>query len=147
MVSVLATGPEVHVFKPSRGDGFLRTKKFCSTPSVGGEESRRPYVVRCYSMKKNLQVWIELLRKAKFPFLSLIPPDWYQMTLMVSFSALAKKWRDFSRRYHSTMALHAHMAPGVWTIGPLVAVVQRRSVTLQTWSLRSTVYFAFTSFV
>jgi hypothetical protein len=34
-----------------------------------------------------------------------------------------------SCRYHSTMVLHAHMPPGGWTIGSLVAAVQRRSLT------------------
>jgi hypothetical protein len=35
VVSVLATGPNVHGFKPGRGDGFLRMIKICSTPSFG----------------------------------------------------------------------------------------------------------------
>jgi hypothetical protein len=37
MVSVLATGPKVHRFKPSSGDGFLKVMKSCSTPSFKGE--------------------------------------------------------------------------------------------------------------
>jgi hypothetical protein len=36
---------------------------------------------------------------------------------------------------HSTMVLHAHISPGGWTIGPLVAAVQRQSLTPLTWSL------------
>jgi hypothetical protein len=40
----------------------------------------------------------------------------------------------FSR--HSTMVLHAHISPGGWTIGPLVAAVLRRSLTPSTWSSR-----------
>jgi hypothetical protein len=37
MVSVLATGPNVHRFKASQGDEFLRAIKIHSTPSFGGE--------------------------------------------------------------------------------------------------------------
>jgi hypothetical protein len=37
MVCVLAIGPKVHEFKPSRGDGFLRAIKIRSAPSSGGE--------------------------------------------------------------------------------------------------------------
>jgi hypothetical protein len=38
MVSVFVTGLKVRWFKPGRGDGYLRAKHFCSTPSFGGEE-------------------------------------------------------------------------------------------------------------
>jgi hypothetical protein len=37
VVSVLSTGRKGHGFKPGRGDGFLRTKKFRSTHSFGWE--------------------------------------------------------------------------------------------------------------
>jgi hypothetical protein len=37
LVSVLTIGPKGHRFKPSQGDGFLRTIKICSTPSFAGE--------------------------------------------------------------------------------------------------------------
>jgi hypothetical protein len=33
VVSVLATGPKGHWFKPGQGNGFLRTIKICGTPS------------------------------------------------------------------------------------------------------------------
>jgi hypothetical protein len=35
----------------------------------------------------------------------------------------------FPRPYHSTVAFHAHITPGRWTIGPLGAAVQRQSFT------------------
>jgi hypothetical protein len=35
VVSVLASGPKGRVFKPGRGDGFLRAKKIHSTSSFG----------------------------------------------------------------------------------------------------------------
>jgi hypothetical protein len=37
VVSDLATGPKGRVFKPGRGDGFLRAIKIISTPSFGWE--------------------------------------------------------------------------------------------------------------
>jgi hypothetical protein len=39
----------------------------------------------------------------------------------------------FLCRYHSTVALHAHMSPGEWTRGPIAAAFQRHSLTLSTW--------------
>jgi hypothetical protein len=39
----------------------------------------------------------------------------------------------FSHQYHFTMVLHAYISPGWWTIGPLVAADQRRSLTSSTW--------------
>jgi hypothetical protein len=35
--------------------------------------------------------------------------------------------------YNSTMALHKHISPGGWTIGPLVAAVQRHNLAPSTW--------------
>jgi hypothetical protein len=37
MVSMLAIGPEVLGFKPSRGDVFLTAINICNMPSFGGE--------------------------------------------------------------------------------------------------------------
>jgi hypothetical protein len=39
---------------------------------------------------------------------------------------------SFPCRHHYTMVLHAHASPGVCTIGPFVAAVQRRSFTAST---------------
>jgi hypothetical protein len=50
MVSVLATGPKVHGFKPGRGDGLLRAIKICSTPFFGEEVKPKAQVVRFYGM-------------------------------------------------------------------------------------------------
>jgi hypothetical protein len=41
-------------------------------------------------------------------------------------------------RYHSAVALDAHISPGGWTIGPLVAAVQRRSLTTSIWTTTTT---------
>jgi hypothetical protein len=43
----------------------------------------------------------------------------------------------FLCQYHSTMALHTRVLPGVWTTGPLSAVVQRHSLTPMTWTTKS----------
>jgi hypothetical protein len=32
------------------------------------------------------------------------------------------------------VALHVHTSPGGWTIGPLVAAVQRHTLTPSTWT-------------
>jgi hypothetical protein len=53
IVSVLATGPNVRVFKPSRGDRFLSAIKNRNTPSFGGEVKPSAQVVKFYGMLKN----------------------------------------------------------------------------------------------
>jgi hypothetical protein len=41
VVSMLATGPKGHGFKPGRGDGFLKAIKVRSTPSFEWEVKRK----------------------------------------------------------------------------------------------------------
>jgi hypothetical protein len=36
-------------------------------------------------------------------------------------------------QYHSTVAVHTHLSSGAWTIGRLLAAVQRRGLTSSTW--------------
>jgi hypothetical protein len=43
--------------------------------------------------------------------------------------------RSFPSRYRLNTVLHAHIPPGGWTIGTLVAAVQKRSLTPLTWSI------------
>jgi hypothetical protein len=43
----------------------------------------------------------------------------------------------FSYTYYSTMAVHMHILPGGWTLGLLVAAVQRNFLT----PLSGTTYF------
>jgi hypothetical protein len=50
MISVLATGPKGHGFKPGRGDGFLGVINIRSTPSFGWEVKPVVHVVRFYGM-------------------------------------------------------------------------------------------------
>jgi hypothetical protein len=53
------------------------------------------------------------------------------MFLLVTFSqrALVDEPEVLPCRYHSSMVLHAHISPGGWTVGPLVAAVRRHSLT------------------
>jgi hypothetical protein len=55
------------------------------------------------------------------------------MILLVEFSdSFVGRIVSFPCRYHFIMVNHAHISPGVWTVGPLAAV-QRRSLTPPTW--------------
>jgi hypothetical protein len=46
----------------------------------------------------------------------------------------------FPCRCHSTVALHTHVSRGEWTIGSLVAEIQRRSLTLSTRTTRKVLF-------
>jgi tetrahydromethanopterin S-methyltransferase subunit E len=46
----------------------------------------------------------------------------------------------FSSQYHFTLARHAHISSGWWTVGPLVAAVQRHSLTSSTSSTTNLCY-------
>jgi hypothetical protein len=52
VVSVLATGPKVRGFKPGRGRRIFKGDKIRSTPSFGGEVSRRSHVVDLRHVKE-----------------------------------------------------------------------------------------------
>jgi hypothetical protein len=102
MVSVLATGHKGRGFKPSRRDGFLKAVKIRSTPSFGWEVKPK---VRCRRK-------FSLLR----PFRLLAPN--------VSGGRTAREIWWTSEELSSagiiiniTMALHAHISPGGWTVG------------------------------
>jgi hypothetical protein len=78
--------------------------------------------------------------KATFSFLSPIPPARYQMTLRLGLpESSVGRIRSFPDRYHSTMIINDHVSPEGWTIGQLVAAVQRRVLTTSTWPSLSTV--------
>jgi hypothetical protein len=131
MVSVLAIGPSVRGIKPGRGDWFLMAIKIRSTPSFGGKvKLKAPCRKILWHIENQLQI-----RKKNFVnriYHSLRP-----------LPLLATRWlpessggwiRSFLCRRHSTMVVHAHTSPDEWTIGPLVAAFQRRSLTPSTWS-------------
>jgi hypothetical protein len=44
---------------------------------------------------------------------------------------------DLPCQYHYTVALHTHTSSGGRTIGPLVAAVQRHSLTISTWKWKA----------
>jgi hypothetical protein len=75
MVSVLATGPKGHGFKPGRGDWILRAIKIRSTPSFGGGLKPVPcrkILLHVKDPLRNFRYWyakFSLLR----PFLLLAP--------------------------------------------------------------------------
>jgi hypothetical protein len=63
MVSVLATGPKVHRFKPEQGNGFLRVIKFHSTTSFRGEIKLTVPCRKIYGMLKNPTSMKEILHR------------------------------------------------------------------------------------
>jgi hypothetical protein len=80
-VSALAIGPTVRRFKHDRGERFLRKIKILSTLSFKGKvKPEAPCRNILRHVKCHLQVGIKILRKAKFSFISPIPPACYQMT-------------------------------------------------------------------
>jgi hypothetical protein len=142
VVSVLSTGSKVRGFKPRR-DRFLRAINR-STPSVKQEVKGRSYVVRFYSMLKirwcisdaNMQ------NSHSFVHSSYSLPD-------ISAGRITRElWCTRQEFYPAgiiiiisittTMALHAHISPGVWTIGPFVGAVSRR-LTPSTWSISQSI--------
>jgi hypothetical protein len=75
-------------------------------------------------------IWYASTAKLIIPFAKFLLNCYY--------IALLFRWRESAvvdtsgalpRRDHSTTVLHAHISSGAWTIGPLVAAVQRRSLT------------------
>jgi hypothetical protein len=70
MVSALAVEPRVCGFKPGVGDGVLMSIKIRSTPSFGGEVSRRPHAKGFYGMLKNLAKYDRDTTSAKFKGIS-----------------------------------------------------------------------------
>jgi hypothetical protein len=49
-------------------------------------------------------------------------------------TGFSQRSSGLSCHYYSTMALHAHISPGWWTVGPLVAAVQRHILTPPAWA-------------
>jgi hypothetical protein len=110
--------------------------KIRSTPSFGGEvmpEAPCPKILRRVKITCKYE---QIFRNAEFasPFArsSCLLPDDSAVRIVRHLWWTNQEF--LSCRYHSTMVLHAHILPGQWTIGPLVAAVQRRKLTPSTWS-------------
>jgi hypothetical protein len=124
VVTVLATGPKSRGFKPGRGDGFLRAIKIPQRNFLRmGSKAERSHVARFYAMLKIR--WrisdTDMQNSHSFVQSSYSLPD-------VSACKTARElwWttQEFSPGgIITTMAVHAHISPGGWTIGPLVAAV------------------------
>jgi hypothetical protein len=124
-VSMLATRPKGRGFKPGRCDGFLRAIKIRSTPSFGWEVKPE---VPCRNILRHvkdplryLRYWIDKILTPSS--ILLLAPD-----VCASRTAREILWTTqelSSAGIIITMALHAHISPGGWTIGPLVAEVLR----------------------
>jgi hypothetical protein len=53
----------------------------------------------------------------------------------------------FPCRYLPVMVLHAYISPGGWTITPMTAAVQRRSLTASTWTITTMLLWLFYMFI
>jgi hypothetical protein len=82
VISVLAIGPKGGVFKPGRGDGFLRAIKIRSTPSFGWEvRPEAPCRKILRRVKRSVDVSQTLILKILTP--TSIPLTFYQITMLV----------------------------------------------------------------
>jgi hypothetical protein len=147
-VIVLPIRPKSRRFESGRGDGFLMAIKFRSTPSFGGEV--KPEAACCSACKNHSQVWTEILFKVKF-IITFAYPSW--LVPDDSGGRIARElWGTNQKSSVGIILLwffHADVPPGGWTIGPLMAAVQRHNLTLSTsssssswtWTLRYTVIF------
>jgi hypothetical protein len=134
MLSVLASGPKVRGFKLGLGDVILRAIKIRSTPSFGGE-------VKPSDQCQDFSACRKITSKCEQRYFGRPNSSFPSPFLLICYRLcwLDCQWPLVDEsvspcRYHSTMVLHAHISPGGWTIGPLVAAVQRRGLTPSTWS-------------
>jgi hypothetical protein len=116
------------MFKPGRGNGFLRAIKIRSTPSFGWEVKPE---VPCRKILRHFKDPWRYFRYwwAKFSILRsflLLVPD-----VSVARTARELWWTSQGLSPAGiiiiTMALHVHISSGGWTIGLLVAAVLRQS--------------------
>jgi hypothetical protein len=102
VVSVFATGPKGHGFKPSRGDGFLRAIKLCSTPPFGWE-------VPCHKILQHVKDPLMYQRYWTWKILipSSIPPTYSRRLCWLDCQwALVDKSGFIPSRHH-----HHHSSP------------------------------------
>jgi hypothetical protein len=71
----------------------------------------------------------EIIRKTKFIISFSSSSGVATRCLLVGLPETSHGWiRGFPNLYHSNVVIHAHISPGVWTIGPLMVAVQRHSL-------------------
>jgi hypothetical protein len=129
VVSELSIGPTIRGFRPGRVWWVLRAIKIRSTTSFGGEvKPSVPYCKILWYFKEPFEVWKRYFVRKKviisFANSYCFATRWLLIRLPES-----SGWRirSFPSRSHSTVVLHVHVSPGEWTIGLLVAAVQRQS--------------------
>jgi hypothetical protein len=83
MVSVLSIIPKVRGFNPVHG--FLKKRKFRSTPSFGGEVKPEPPRRKILRHVKNHKYEQKDFARPNSSFPSPIPPTCYEATLLVGF--------------------------------------------------------------
>jgi hypothetical protein len=133
MVSVLAIAPKVRGFKPGRGQWIFKDVKICSTPSFGGDvKPSAPCRKILQHVKNPLEVWTGILRKVKFiiSFASsfYIDARWLLVRLPESFGGLVSNF-PLPISFH-----HGFLYSCITCWMKNMAAVQRRSLTVLTWS-------------
>jgi hypothetical protein len=138
MVSVLTIWPNVSEFKSGWGAGFLRATNIRSTPSfVGKVKLSAPCHKILRHVRNHSQVWTRILRRLNSTFIS-PNSSWFATKWLCQQDcqiAVMDESGVLPCRHYSTVVLHAHISPGEWKLGPLVAAVQRRILTPLTRSL------------
>jgi hypothetical protein len=87
MVRVLAIGPKVHGFKPSRGNGLLRAIKIHSTPSFREEvRLEAPCKILWHAQNTKLLQWPHYVCDLICTFVLIL--SYHILTLRTSFPAL-----------------------------------------------------------
>jgi hypothetical protein len=127
MISVLPTGPKVHAFKRSQGDGFLRAIKIRNTPSFGGEvKPDAPCRKMLWHVRKSLASMNKNCSQGQirhsFARSSYLLPD-------DSAGRIDRElwWTNQELPFVDIIPPWFSML-GRWTIGQLVSAVQRRSL-------------------
>jgi hypothetical protein len=131
VVRVFAIGSKVREFKHGRGRWFLGAIEICSTTSFGWEANPSVPCCKGYGKLKYPTGMQEIIHKQSTEFLSPSSCCFASIWLLVELpDSSARQNRMFPCRHHSTVDLHA----GGWTIGPLVAAVQRHNLAPLAWT-------------
>jgi hypothetical protein len=132
VVSVLAIRSRVRRFKPGRGDGILRAIKIRSTPFGGEVKPEAPCRKILQRVKNDLHEQ-KYFTRPDLSFSSLVLTACYQMTAGMIARVLWWTNQEFPSvdiipPWFSVLMFH--LGGGGWTIGRLVAAVQRHSIDM-----------------